>query len=227
MQFVLSFMSSAASSRTLSRHVSQLFTGNASRRIPVFSSRVALDHQARFSTSTTASVRLGLCATTSGWHTRHLSSSSVVRNEPNSRDPKDTGESEKAGAPDRPERNVSSTERNEQATDSRASRGSTAPEVSTPPSPPSQPPEQPQGPQGSGGFSANPFTTGSNILDAFITTVIGLSMGECYAVWLLVYVLANVSPSGPLCLDKAMPNTWRNVKMLKPAHPTVAIEFVA
>lgn len=43
-----------------------------------------------------------------------------------------------------------------------------------------QPP--PQVPSPGGGFTASPFTTGSTVLDAFLTTVIGLSMGACSGV---------------------------------------------
>lgn len=60
---------------------------------------------------------------------------------------------------------------------------------STPPTPPPQPPppHSSQASQAPGSFSAIPFSTGSGIFDAFLTTVVGLGMGECGVLWLVVY----------------------------------------
>lgn len=109
-------------------------------------------------------------------HARCFSYTTVIRQNRTQGDDKSTAvEKAAANALSRAGKSLESSGRDlELAGKVLGSDGSTLVSVPLPP-----PPPPPEPPQSSIGFSATQFSTGSNIIDVFITTVIGLSMGEC------------------------------------------------
>ncbi|EKM53414.1 uncharacterized protein PHACADRAFT_125129 [Phanerochaete carnosa HHB-10118-sp] len=86
---------------------------------------------------------------------------------------------------------------------------------------PSQPPPSPTGPpQGPAGPNTTPFTTGSSIVDAFITTVIGLSMvffgGIAYVAWYKTNVLDKIELAFTAGYDPALELANRTSKREEP-----------
>ena len=83
---------------------------------------------------------------------------------------------------------------------------------STPTVPPSPPPTPSQASQAPGSFSATPFTTGSGLFDAFLTTVVGLGMGECGILWFVVYYIPRYPR--PLAVQLRLPFSFFSIPRL-------------
>ena len=163
----------------LSRFIHGQLAGLVVRRQANLLMRAPPETQARFLGSLTTA--RGPCPIALPCHARNFSLTAILR-----KDKKVEGQKsvdavkEAANALDRAGQNLERTGRDlELAGKALGSEGTALVSSGSPPPLP-QPPEPPQVP---GGFSASPFTTGSSILDAVITTVIGLSMGECGVLW--------------------------------------------
>lgn len=185
-------MFGSTSSRSLARHIPRLLAGKPPHTATNRFARIPPDRRVRALTSIAANAR-PYPATTHGYPFRPLSTTAVLWKNRGSRSgdatPKEAGD-----ALSRAGRTLESTGREvESAGQALGGRLATEPalahsELPSPQPPPVPPPPPPRSSssQSGGGFSATQFTTGSSLVDAFITTVIGLSMGECGVKWYFV-----------------------------------------
>jgi hypothetical protein len=172
-------MPSVVSSKFVSSPVSRLLANAVLRKTTTSSIRISLTDRACLVGN--PALAAGHYPNASRRYARHFSVTSVLRIDRKSEDEKTGNTSKEAGDTlDRAGRSLGYMGRDLDHA-GRAMRSDSGALVSPPPPPP-EPPQVP------GGFSPSPFSTGSNILDAFITTVIGLSMGECSVAWWLVFL---------------------------------------